>query len=183
MIIIFFKTVRKLGYIYRIYILKYLGMKVGQNTYLGKVEVGYDYEQISIGDFCTIKSGTNFMISNYVRKELAVIIGNNVYLGSGCHFNIGKQVKIGSNCMIASGCSFIDNDHGTNKNQLLREQKGKILSIQIEEDCWLGANVIILKGVTIGKGAIVAAGAVVNKSIPPYEIWAGVPAKKISQRK
>lgn len=182
MIILFFKTIRKIKYIYRLYKFKYLGMEIGKNTYIGKVEVGYAYEQISIGDFCSIENSTNFMIPNYDSNQLSVIIGNNVYLGSGCHFNIGKQIRIGSNCMIASGCSFIDNNHGTMKDQLLREQLGKFSSIQIEEDCWLGANVIVLKGVTIGKGAIVAAGAVVNKSIPPYEIWGGVPAKKISQR-
>jgi acetyltransferase-like isoleucine patch superfamily enzyme len=182
MIILFFKIVHKIKYIYRLYKFKHLGMKIGKNTYIGKVEAGYTYTQISIGDFCSIQNNTNFMISNYVSNQLSVIIENNVYLGSGCHFNIGKQIRIGSNCMIASGCSFIDNDHGTARGQLLREQLGKYSSIQIGEDCWLGANVIVLKGVTISKGAIVAAGAVVNKSIPPYEIWGGVPAKKIGQR-
>ncbi|MFV8374678.1 acyltransferase [Flavobacterium sp. LB1P71] len=106
------------------YNIKYLGMEIGENTYIGKVEVGFAYEQISIGDFCTIENSTNFMISNYVKNQLSVIIENNVYLGSGCHFNIGKQIRIGSNCMITSGCSFIDNDGGTIKDQLLREQLG-----------------------------------------------------------
>ena len=55
-------------------------------------------------------------------------------------------------------------------------------AIKIADDVWLGANVIVLKGVTIGRGAIVGAGAVVTKSIPEYEIWAGVPAKKLGVR-
>jgi acetyltransferase-like isoleucine patch superfamily enzyme len=50
--------------------------------------------------------------------------------------------------------------------------------IILEEDVWLGCNVVVLKGCTIGKGAVVAAVAVVTKSIPAYEIWTGVPAKK-----
>lgn len=52
----------------------------------------------------------------------------------------------------------------------------------IEDDVWCGANVTILKGVTIGRGSIVAAGAVVTKSFPPYSIIGGVPAKLIKKR-
>ena len=53
----------------------------------------------------------------------------------------------------------------------------------IEDDCWIGSGVRILDGVTIGHGSIVGAGAVVTKSIPPYSIAVGVPAKVVSQRK
>lgn len=52
----------------------------------------------------------------------------------------------------------------------------------IEEDVWCGANVTILKGVTIGRGSVIAAGAVVTKNVGEYEIWGGVPAKKIKNR-
>ena len=54
--------------------------------------------------------------------------------------------------------------------------------MHIESDCWIASNVIILKGVTIGRGSIVAAGAVLNKSIPPYSIVGGVPAKVLKFR-
>jgi acetyltransferase-like isoleucine patch superfamily enzyme len=53
----------------------------------------------------------------------------------------------------------------------------------LEEDVWLGCHVVVLMGVKIGRGAVVAAGAIVNKNIPSYEIWGGVPAKKIGERK
>nr|WP_143033346.1 DapH/DapD/GlmU-related protein [Prevotellamassilia timonensis] len=56
---------------------------------------------------------------------------------------------------------------------------GKVI---IEDDCWIGFNVIILPGVTIGKGSIIGAGAVVTKSIPPYSVAGGVPAKVIKSR-
>lgn len=94
-----------------------------------------------------------------------------------------KKISIGDNTLIASGSQFIDHDHGIDKNQLMRFQYGPEAEINIEEDVWIGANVIVLKGVSIGKGAVIAAGAVVNKSIPSYEIWGGVPAKKIGERK
>jgi len=66
---------------------------------------------------------------------------------------------------------------------LVKNQIAPKSAIYIEEDVWFGCNVVVLKGVYIGKGAVIAAGAVVNKSIPPYEIWGGVPAKKIGVRK
>lgn len=59
---------------------------------------------------------------------------------------------------------------------------GPEVAIVVEEDVWLGVNVVVLKGVTIGRGAVVGAGAVVTKSIPPFEIWAGIPAHRIGIR-
>jgi acetyltransferase-like isoleucine patch superfamily enzyme len=54
--------------------------------------------------------------------------------------------------------------------------------IIVEDDVWIGTSCIVIKGVTIGKGSIVAAGSLVNKSIPPFQIWGGVPAKFIKNR-
>jgi acetyltransferase-like isoleucine patch superfamily enzyme len=65
----------------------------------------------------------------------------------------------------------------------MRKQSASMRRIKIGCDVWLGCNVTVLKGVNIGGGAVIAAGAVVTKSIPPYEIWGGVPAKKIGERK
>jgi acetyltransferase-like isoleucine patch superfamily enzyme len=91
-------------------------------------------------------------------------------------FNIRKRITIGKNALIGSGCKFIDHYHGMNAQECVEAP------ITLEEDVWLGANVVVLKGVTIGKGGVVAAGAVVNKSIAPFEIWAGAPARKIGER-
>src|SRR5690606_22030104 len=57
-----------------------------------------------------------------------------------------------------------------------------IRKVIIEDEVWIGANAVVLQGVVIGYGSIIAAGAVVTKSIPPMEIWGGVPAKKIKDR-
>lgn len=176
-----FKFYTKFKNRFRLYKFRKLGMTIGSKTIIGNIELD-SFKEISIGNNCNLESHTKFKIFA-VSSEPVIIIENNVFIGSGCHFNIGRQIKIGSDTMIAAGCSFIDNDHGSEKGKLLREQGGKFGPISIEEDCWLGANCIILKGVNIGKGAIVAAGAVVNKSVPEYEIWGGVPAKKIGERK
>ena len=66
---------------------------------------------------------------------------------------------------------------------LMNKQQSTEASIVIEDDVWLGVNVAVLKGITIASGAVIAAGAVVAKSVPANEIWGGVPARKIGERK
>ena len=87
------------------------------------------------------------------------------------------------NTLIASGCRFVDHDHGIQPDCLIRLQKCKESEINIGRDVWIGANSIILKGVTIEDGAVIAAGSVVNKSIPANEIWGGIPARRIGERR
>ena len=65
---------------------------------------------------------------------------------------------------------------------MAQQTTGGEKAITLEDDVWIGAEAVILKGVTIGRGAIVAAGSVVTKSVGAYEIWGGIPAKKIGMR-
>ena len=105
-----------------------------------------------------------------------MVIGDRVFIGRGCEFNIRYGLMVGDKVLIASGCTFIDHDHVRDK------RTGKIISdaiggaITVGTDVWIGALAVILRGVTIGDGATVAAGAVVTRSIPAGEIWGGVPA-------
>lgn len=97
-------------------------------------------------------------------------INRNTTIVSMNAIDIGKNVTIGPNVCI------YDHDHN-----LLDSENNPFISapIIIENGAWIGANSTILKGVTIGKCAVVAAGAVVNRSVPPYTITGGVPSKKI----
>jgi acetyltransferase-like isoleucine patch superfamily enzyme len=70
----------------------------------------------------------------------------------------------------------------TDPNKKIREQGFNFKGIRIEDDCWLGSGVKVLDRVTIGRGSIIGAGAVVTKDIPPYSIAVGVPAKVIDSR-
>jgi len=110
-----------------------------------------------------------------------IIIGDRSFIGMGCEFNIRRKITIGTSCAIASGCKFIDHDHGITGSRI-DETLGKEGAIFIGNHVWLGVNVIVLKDVSIGDSAIIAAGAVVTKSVAPYDIVGGNPAKVISQR-
>jgi acetyltransferase-like isoleucine patch superfamily enzyme len=158
-----------------------LGMKIGNGTRVPKLYITWPH-QVVIGNKCVLENNVYFKYDGVWNKGPAIVIKDNVFIGNGCEFNIRKNITIGNHSLIGSGCRFIDHDHGTKTGQLISQQSGPEQAIEIGEDVWLGCNVIILKGVKIGDGAVVAAGAIVTKSILANEIWAGVPAKKIGVR-
>lgn len=112
-----------------------------------------------------------------------MIIGDRTYIGPyTCMSGFGK-IEIGKDCLIASHSSIYAHNHNfSNPNKKIAEQGFSIKGITIEDDCWLGSGVKVMDGVTIGKGSVIGAGAVVTKDIPPYSVAVGVPAKVISQR-
>lgn len=116
--------------------------------------------------------------------------GGNIKIGSNCSINpytilYGHgNLNIGNNVLIAGNCLVIPANHVfSDIKKPINTQGETRLGIKIEDDVWIGAGCTILDGVTIGKGSIVAAGAVVNKSVDPYTIVGGVPAKFIKNRK
>jgi acetyltransferase-like isoleucine patch superfamily enzyme len=122
-----------------------------------------------------------------------ITIGENTYVGENSYIWSGEKIQIGNNVLISHNVNIIDsNTHEIDsfersegfKNLIKIGQpknKGSIItaSIIIDEYAWINFNAIILKGVTIGKGAIVAAGAVVTKDVPPFTMVAGNPAQII----
>ena len=157
------------------------GLSVG-TTSLPNIRITWPHK-VQIGDNCQIEEGIYFKHDGIWSEGKSIVIGNRVFLGRFTEFNIRKGISIGDDALIASGCKFIDHDHGyADRSSSMNKQEGREAEIIIESDVWLGVNVTVLKGVFIGTGSIVAAGAVVTKSIPPYEIWAGIPARMIGNR-
>jgi acetyltransferase-like isoleucine patch superfamily enzyme len=175
------KLVNRMIVIVRIFYFKIQGMKIGKGTNLPKIQVTWPH-QVSIGSNCKLEKNIYFKFDGIWKLGPNINIQNDIFIGTNTEFNIRKSIKIESNCLIASGVKFIDHDHGFSKENFMNKQLGIEKGIVIHEDVWIGANAIILKGVEINTGAIVAAGAVVTKSIPAYEIWGGVPAKKLAVR-
>jgi maltose O-acetyltransferase len=129
--------------------------------------------------------------STNVRPSASLAYSQNIYLGKNVHVQrnvyiwAGKNSKItvGDNTIIGPGSFITSDNHGLKKDQLIRDQDGFEQDINIGSDVWLGAYSIVLPGVEIGSGVVVAAGSVVTKSVTPYTIVGGVPAKKIGDRK
>jgi maltose O-acetyltransferase len=110
-------------------------------------------------------------------------IGDNSGVGADCHIYCGAEVTIGSDVLMGREVLIQTQDHEIkDKNRLIREQAKYSLPVIIEDDVYIGSRVIILKGVRIGKGAVIAAGAIVTKDVPPYAIMKGIPAKQDGER-
>lgn len=132
----------------------------------------------------TIKKNTEIL-----NGVLILTYGGNISIGEGCSINPYTIIyghgdtTIGNNVLIASHCSIVPNSHVFTDRTLPISKQGNISKgIVIEDDVWIGHGCSVLNGVRIGKGAIVAAGSVVNKDVPPFTIVGGVPAKKLKDR-
>jgi acetyltransferase-like isoleucine patch superfamily enzyme len=148
---------------------------------------------VTIGKAKYLKYGKGLHLGANVRLWAPdyLVIGDNVYIGKDTF--IECNTVIGNNCLIANQAAFIgrdDHDYrsvGTpvrfstwvGSKSALDFQKQEV---SIGDDVWIGFRSIILTGVTIERGAIVAAGSVVTRDVAPYEIVAGVPAKKVGMR-
>jgi acetyltransferase-like isoleucine patch superfamily enzyme len=114
-------------------------------------------------------------------------IGNDVYIGPGACISAVKGVSIGNKVLFGPNVTIMGGDHNTSiigayMFDVEMKRQGDDLPVTIEDDVWIGANTTILKGVTIHRGAVVGAGAVVTRDVPPYSLVAGIPARVIRYR-
>ena len=164
-------------------------------------------KDVKIHPLARITPSSHFEGMNKIYRNVAFI---NSFLGRGSYINNSSffiNTKIGRYCSIGSNVKVITGVHPLSKNvsthpsfysikkqagftfankQLFPEQRfadeNERYFLVIENDVWIGANVLILSGVTIKTGAVIASGAIVTKDVEPYTIVGGVPAKKIKSR-
>lgn len=109
-------------------------------------------------------------------------------IGDGCTFlyrfqcNASESIRIGNNVLAASNVLITDSDHVVEPGvPITQSTRFNTKPVLIEDNCWLGQNVVVLKGVTIGHDSIVGANSVVTKDVPPCTVVAGNPAKIIKK--
>jgi acetyltransferase-like isoleucine patch superfamily enzyme len=163
------------------FILKIRGLQAGKGSQVGKISCNWPNKLI-IGSNCGIQDAVDFRIWHPYNKSSYIELGDNVFIGHACEFVCNARIVIGNNCLIASKTTINNTGHEFKKNLKFNLQPITTKEIIIEDDVWIGTSCVILQGVTIGKGAIIAAGSVINKSIPANEVWGGVPARFIKQR-
>lgn len=140
---------------------------------------------ITIGvEMCGKRKGAPTKRNVYIESLKKVKAGNGVLINHGVHLYIGlnndSQITIGNNVAIGLDSIITTNSHIIgNREKRWRTNTGK--SVVIEDGVWIGANVTILPGVTIGGGGKIATGAVVTSSTEANAVYAGVPAKKIKK--
>jgi acetyltransferase-like isoleucine patch superfamily enzyme len=154
----------------------------------------------SLGEFSIINGlsknginlGSNVSIGDYSRLEasgtitdigLGIKIGDNTGVGAFCFIGGAGGVSIGSDVIMGQWVSFHPENHNIEDLDIpIRLQGVNRQGITVEDDCWIGAKATFLDGAHVGRGCVIAAGAVVRGVIPPYSIAGGVPAKVIRSR-
>jgi acetyltransferase-like isoleucine patch superfamily enzyme len=125
----------------------------------------------------------------YIYPGVRFVYMKNISLGRGVLINsytyvYGKGgIEIGDKVLISPHCSLVAGNHNTSLDQPIIEQPSKFEKIVIGDNCWIGANAMILGGVTIGEGSIIGAGAIITVDIKPYSIVLGSRALRILDRR
>lgn len=118
------------------------------------------------------------------RSELSrdLVAGEHSFIGAGCL--LGPRVRLGRYVMLSAEVAIVGADHRFDVagSPMIFSGRPEIPPTVIEDDAWIGFRAIVMAGVRVGRGAIVAAGAVVTRDVPAYEIHGGVPARKIGER-
>ena len=129
------------------------------------------------GAACVLDTDTTVECSGVLN------IGERVIFGHHCTIGCKERIEIGDDCLLAEMVSIRDHDHNFERLDVpIRTQGATCAPVIIGRDVWLGAKVTVLKGVTIGDGAIVGANAVVTRDIPPRAIAVGIPARVVKMR-
>lgn len=138
---------------------------------------------IYIGDSVRLSGKSAICFGHHLNETPKLLIDNGVFIGHECGLHIANSLEIGANTLIAKGVLIYDFDGHSYSAASRREDEligeSNSAPVCIGRDVWVGSKAIILKGVTIGDGAIVAAGSVVAKDVEPYTVVAGNPAKKV----
>ncbi|AFL83570.1 acetyltransferase (isoleucine patch superfamily) [Belliella baltica DSM 15883] len=169
-------TLRQVGYI-----------EVGKNFIAqDHCEInGLSQKGLIFGDKVTVGSYAIIRPTNLYGGEAGVglKVGNNSSIGPYSYIGCSGYIEIGDNVMMSPRVSIYSENHNFEDVDKSMIEQGVTRSfVKIENDCWIAANSIILAGVTVGKGSIVAAGSVVTKDVPPFSIVGGNPAKIIKSR-
>jgi len=121
----------------------------------------------------------------FVGGEGDIVFGEHCYLNPGVVLYSGNGITLGDYVLVAPGVKIVPTNHAFISRDIPIRKQGFMPSkggVVVRDDVWIGANAVLLDGAMIGRGAVVAAGSVVNSEIPEFEIWGGVPAKKIGDR-
>lgn len=146
---------------------------------------GTQGHRIQLGDQTVIEHGCSFWVSSPVehQKTGRLVAGENLFIGFNSRINIYEDVTIGRCVLIGANCYIASNNHNYQiTGASIQSQGFNGAPIVIGDDVWIGCHVVIVAGVTIGNGSVIGAGSVVTHHVPAFEVWAGVPARRIKSR-
>ena len=138
-----------------------------------------------LGARAHIREGTILAFGDVQSERGTIEVGEGTWIGQYNNLRAdGGYIRIGANCLLSQFCTLVASNHAHARGATIQSQGNdeSRTGVTLGDDVWLGAGCVILPGVRIGDGAIIAANAVVTRDVPAYEIWGGVPARRIGVR-
>jgi acetyltransferase-like isoleucine patch superfamily enzyme len=160
-------------------VLRWRGARIGARTRVGSGCVVHRPWTLRTGERCQFEHN---VFIKAAADSARVELGREVFVGFNSELDVSDGLFIGDGVLIAPGCFITDHDHRRSPLMTIASQGCESRPVRLEDDVWLGAHVVVLAGVTIGRGAVVAAGAVVTEDVAPMTVVGGVPARVISVR-
>ena len=154
----------------------------GHVNFVGPVRILGDPRRVSIGAGSWLHRGVTLWTHDYGAGHGRIEIGRRVTLLTNVQLNSYERITVGDDTAFGDGCYVQDNDHGTAPGTPVMQQPQVSAPITIGTDVWFGARCIVLKGVTVGDGTIVGAGALVVKPLPAGVVAVGSPARPVKRR-
>lgn len=156
---------------------------MGTGTRLAKTVQVYGWSHVRLGRNTLISDDTLLNALNCQQDSPCIVIGDSCFIGRRNFFNAGTLIQLGDFCVTATDCHFLGSDHVMDSPLIPYVAAGTTAgaAIRLGTNCWIGARVTVLKGVSIGFGSIVGASAVVTKDLPPLSIAVGHPAKVVKR--
>lgn len=178
------KTLSKLGRAYRRLRLRRQGAQIASDLQSFTNFIEGDPERLTIGPGAFIASGSLLMFGSNATGTGCLTIGKNLYMNHYAIIDCHLQIDIGDNVQIGPHAYICDFHHGTTaeSGSAALSASNVYAPVTIGNHVWIGAGAVVMKGVTIGEGAVVAASAWVTKDVPSMAIVAGVPARVVQQR-
>jgi acetyltransferase-like isoleucine patch superfamily enzyme len=159
------------------------GFGKGVTLETGVILDGLSTDGIHLGDNVSIGAYSQIRASGISQVGFGLRIGNKSSCDSYSFFGAAAAIVIGENVIMGQHVSFHAQNHIFSRTDVpIRLQGVTGIGITIEDDCWIGSNVVFLDGCHIGEGCVIAAGAVVRGTIPPFSVVGGVPAKVLRSR-
>jgi acetyltransferase-like isoleucine patch superfamily enzyme len=136
--------------------------------------------RIRVGAGAVLKAGSHLCPCNAGAR---VSVGARTTVGFHTLVYASESIEIGDDCMVAPFVYIVDSDHGMERSRPMNRQPNATAPVRVGSDVWIGAHAVLLKGVTVGDGAVIAAGSVVREDVAAWQVVGGVPARVIGERR